>query len=106
VSASHNQLSELFIIKPFLYLWRTRGILDDESQISIHLLSNDCDFKLHQIHGEGARLISKNILNLSQLLIQRCSLHIRPLLAQRTEHQFVVVDEVRLRHLDNLYRDD
>jgi hypothetical protein len=35
------------------------------------VLTDYCDFELHEVHGEGARFVAKDILDLTELLVQR-----------------------------------
>ena len=65
VGALIEQILQVSIMESFLCLWWPGRILDDESQISIYLLSDDCNFELHDVHGECPCFICKNILYLS-----------------------------------------
>lgn len=78
----------------------------DEGQVSKHLLPNRGYFELHEVLSQGACLVTEDVLNLSKLLVQRCTLYINSKLPPLTEHEFVIVDEVLLDQLDYLDRND
>lgn len=101
-----QKIDKLLIIKTFLNLGRPFGIFDNQSQISIHLFSDHCNFELHQIHCKSASFVSKNVLNLSKFLIKRGGLDVGWLFAKIAVHEFILIDEVALRHFDNLYRNN
>lgn len=61
---------EICVLKAFLQLRRPFGVVDDESNVSEHMISDNSNFELHEVHGECASLIGEDVLDLSQLLVE------------------------------------
>lgn len=104
VGSLGKQCLQVGILEPAALLHR--HLRSNQPNVPVVLPPNQRDLKLHPIGGQRASLISKHVLNLPQLLIQRSRPHSRPLLPKFTEHELVVVDEVGLRHLYDLDGND
>ena len=74
----------------------------DETEISKHSTPNDSNLELHNVTGQSPSFITKDILDLTQLLVQRSRFHVHELFPKLAVHQFVTVYKDRLRKLDHL----
>ena len=101
-----NKSSQSVISESLGGLGRVVRVIHDEAEVSVQPATNHCNFELHQVHGEGTRFISKNILYLAQFLVERGRLDITVLATERAVHEPILIDEVTLRHLDDLDRDN
>jgi hypothetical protein len=99
-----EQLLQTFIFKARSFL--RRNITGNQSNVSKKFVPDQCYLEFHTIGGEGAGLISKDILNLTKFLIERGGTDAWSLLTIVTVHEFIVIYEVRLRHLDDFDGDD
>lgn len=77
---------ELLIVEALGSLGRTGRVLDDEPEVTVKFAADDCDFELHEVQSEGARLISENVLYLSELLVERRGFNVGSALAEGAVH--------------------
>lgn len=64
-----QQSFQLLVVESFL-VWLLFRVVIKEIHFPILIISDHCYFELHQVHGQGPRFITENVLNLSQFLIQ------------------------------------
>lgn len=72
----------------------------------IERITNHCGVKLQQILGQGASLITKNILHLTELFIERCYPREGFAHPPRAEHELIEVNEVTLCSFGYFHGDD
>ena len=77
-----------------------------QGQIPKQPLLNGGNLELHHILSQRASLVTKHILNLPQLLIKRRTFHSDRLFSPLTVHELVAIDEVFLKQLNDLNRND
>ena len=68
----------------------------DEVGLAKELLPYYGNLELHNIHGQCASLISKDIINLTQLFIKRGTLIRNMLISKRAKHHSIFFYEVFL----------
>ena len=66
-------------------------------------MSDKCYFKLHKIACQGTSLITKHILDLPDFFIQGWWIYLGSSVPPFTEHQFIMIDEIRLADLGHFY---
>lgn len=81
-------------------IWSFGG---NKCQITEHMLMNGSDFELHKIFSECASFITKNILNLTQLLIERCTFNFSTFHSPFTEHKLILVNKIFLEKFNHFY---
>lgn len=81
-------------------------VVGDEIGVSEEVWAYDCDFELHDVHGEGSCFIGEDVLDLSELLVEGGALDGDVFVSISAVHEFVFFYEIFLEEFDHFHCDD